>query len=75
MSEAFLKVVNMSLSASWLVLAVLILRVILKKSTQMDQCTAVGIGSCSAYLPNFHREPSKRDSGCPNKNAGHYCGF
>lgn len=32
MSEAFLKVVNMSLSASWLVLAVLILRVILKKA-------------------------------------------
>ena len=32
MSEAFLKVVNMSISASWLVLAVLMLRIILKKA-------------------------------------------
>lgn len=32
MSEFFLKVVNMSISASWLVLAVLILRLVLKKA-------------------------------------------
>ena len=32
MSELFLKVVNMSISASWLVLAVVLLRLVLKKS-------------------------------------------
>ena len=32
MSEVFLKVVNMSISAGWLVLAVLALRLILKKA-------------------------------------------
>ena len=32
MSEFFLNVVNMSISASWLVLAVLILRLLLKKA-------------------------------------------
>ena len=31
MSELFLKIVNMSISASWLVLAVLRLRIMLKK--------------------------------------------
>ena len=32
MSEIFLTIVNMSISASWLVLAVLVLRLILKKA-------------------------------------------
>jgi len=32
LSEVFLKVVNMSISASWLVLAVLLLRLVLKKA-------------------------------------------
>ena len=32
MSEVFLKVVNMSISAGWLVLAVLALRLVLKKA-------------------------------------------
>ena len=32
MSELFLKIINMSISASWLVLAVLILRFVLKKA-------------------------------------------
>ncbi len=32
LSEVFLKIVNMSISASWLVLAVLLLRLVLKKA-------------------------------------------
>ena len=32
MSELFLKIINMSISASWLILAVLILRLVLKKA-------------------------------------------
>ena len=32
MNELFLKIINMSISASWLVLAVLILRLVLKKA-------------------------------------------
>ena len=31
MNELFLKIINMSISASWLVLAVLVLRFVLKK--------------------------------------------
>ena len=31
MNELFLKIINMSISASWLILAVLILRLVLKK--------------------------------------------
>ena len=32
MNELFLKIINMSISASWLILAVLILRLVLKKA-------------------------------------------
>ena len=32
MNELFLKIINMSISASWLVLAVLLLRFVLKKA-------------------------------------------
>ena len=42
MSELFLKIVNMSISASWVVIAVL-----LEKSSQMGKCSALGHCRCT----------------------------
>ena len=50
MNGFFSTLLSMSLSASWLILAVLLLRQILKKSAQMDPCSAVGHGGGSAPL-------------------------
>lgn len=51
MNELFLKIINMSISASWLILAVLILRLVLKKSSQVGQCSALGYRGCQIDLP------------------------
>ena len=51
MNELFLKIINMSISASWLVLAVLILQIRSEESSQMDQCSAVGHCSHQIDLP------------------------
>ena len=51
MSEAFLKVVNMSISASWLVLAVLALRLILKKAPKWVNVLLWGIVAVRLTCP------------------------
>ena len=51
MSEAFLKVVNMSISAGWLVLAVLALRVILKKAPKWVNVLLWGIVAVRLICP------------------------
>ena len=51
MSEAFLKVVNMSISASWLVLAVLALRLILKKAPKWVNVLLWGIVAIRLICP------------------------
>lgn len=54
MSEVFLKIVNMSISAVWLVLAVLVLRLILKRSPKWVY------GACNRMLgteTHFHGQP------------------
>ena len=51
MSEAFLKIVNMSISASWLVLAVLILRLILKKAPKWINVLLWGIVALRLICP------------------------
>ena len=43
MNELFLKIINMSISASWLVLAVLILRFVLKKAPKWVNVLLWGI--------------------------------
>ena len=53
MNELFLKIINMSISASWLVLAVLLLRFVLKKAPQVGQCPALGHRSSAAGFPHF----------------------
>ena len=51
MSEAFLKIVNMSISAGWLVLAVLALRLILKKSPKWVNVLLWGIVALKLICP------------------------
>ena len=51
MSEAFLKVVNMSISAGWLVLAVLALRLILKKAPNWVNVLLWGIVAIRLICP------------------------
>ena len=51
MNELFLKIINMSISASWLVLVVLILRLRSEESSQMGQCSALGHRSHQIDLP------------------------
>ena len=43
MNELFLKIINMSISASWLVLAVLMLRFVLKKAPKWVNVLLWGI--------------------------------
>lgn len=51
MSELFLKVVNMSISASWLVLAVLVLRLALKKAPKWVNVLLWGIVALRLIFP------------------------
>ena len=51
MSELFLKVVNMSISASWLVLAVLILRLVLKRASKWVNVLLWGIVALRLLFP------------------------
>ena len=51
MSEAFLKLVNMSISAGWLVLAVLVLRIILKKAPKWVNVLLWGIVALRLICP------------------------
>ena len=51
MNELFLKIVNMSISASWLVLAVLILRLVLKKAPKWVNVVLWGIVAIRLICP------------------------
>ena len=51
MSEIFLKIVNMSISASWLVPAVLVLRLVLKKAPKWMNVLLWGIVAVRLMLP------------------------
>ena len=51
MNELFLKIINMSISASWLVLAVLILRFVLKKAPKWVNVLLWGIVAVRLICP------------------------
>lgn len=51
MSEVFLKIVNMSISASWIVLAVLLLRILLKKAPKWITVALWGIVGIRLICP------------------------
>ena len=50
MSTVFIKLLNMSITASWMILAVILARLLLKKSSEMDHLSIVGAGGCPAYM-------------------------
>ncbi len=51
MTEIFIKLINLSISASWLVLAVLILRLFLKKTPKWITCVLWGIVALRLVMP------------------------
>lgn len=51
MNELFLKIINMSISASWLILAVLILRLVLKKAPKWVNVLLWGIVAVRLICP------------------------
>lgn len=51
MSELFLKVFNMSITASWVVLAVLVLRLVFKKAPKWTRCLLWGIVALRLIFP------------------------
>lgn len=51
MNELFLKIINMSISASWLILAVLILRLVLKKAPKWVNVQLWGIVAVRLIWP------------------------
>ena len=51
MTELFLKIINMSISASWIVLAVLILRLLLKKAPKWVSVLLWGIVAVRLICP------------------------
>jgi len=51
MNELFLKIINMSVSASWLVLAVLLLRLVLKKAPKWINVLLWGIIAVRLICP------------------------
>lgn len=57
MTELFLKLLNMSLAASWLVLAVLLLRLLLKKTPKWITCLLWGLVALRLVIP-FYMESS-----------------
>ena len=51
LSEIFLKIVNMSISAGWIVLAVILLRLIFKKAPKWLNCVLWGIVALRLLMP------------------------
>ncbi len=51
MSDIFLKIINMSISASWIVLAVLLFRFVLKKAPKWVSCALWGIVAIRLICP------------------------
>ncbi len=51
MADIFLKIVNMSISACWIVLAILLLRIILKKAPKWINCVLWGIAGLRLVMP------------------------
>ena len=51
MADIFLKVVNMSISACWIVLAIVLLRIILKKAPKWINCLLWGIAGLRLVMP------------------------
>ena len=75
MSEFFLKIVNMSISASWLVLAVLLLRLVLKKAPKWVNVLLWGFVALRLLMPfsiesNFSLIPDQLTNGEIISNVG-----
>ncbi len=61
MKEVFLRTVNMSISAGWMILAVLILRFLLKKAPKWTRVLLWGIVAIRLLCPFSIDETPKHD--------------
>ncbi|MBP5471747.1 MAG: transcriptional regulator, partial [Lachnospiraceae bacterium] len=51
MSDVFIKILNMSLSASWLILAVIVLRFLLRKAPKWSMCLLWALAAIKLVIP------------------------
>ena len=72
MADIFLKFLNMSISASWLALVVVILRLLLKKGPKVAESCSVGNRRYPAHFALFHRKHPEPDPQCGNNQPGDY---
>ena len=56
MSSLFLKIVNMSIAASWLILAVVLLRVVLREAPKWINVLLWGAVAIRLLCPDYHRK-------------------
>lgn len=70
MNDLFLKIINMSISASWLVLAVLLLRFVLKKAPKWVNVLLWGIVAVRLAFPfSIESALKRRDSSDGYRNG------
>lgn len=67
MDDVFLKLVNLSISASWLILAVLVLRVVLKKAPKWVMPLLWGVVALRLVCP-FPSRARSRSSRVPRRS-------
>ena len=51
MADIFLRIVNMSISTCWIILAIVLLRIILKKAPKWINCVLWGIAGLRLFMP------------------------
>lgn len=66
MAQVFLKLVNMSIAASWLIAAVVVLRLLLKKAPKWVMCVLWGMVALRLLVPGL---PTSRLSVVPSENT------
>lgn len=70
MTKLFLTLLNIGIKAGWLILAVLLLRVILRKAPRWTVCLLWGVVALRLVFPVFHRERVQSDSKCTDSTDG-----
>ena len=75
MSDLFLNIVNMSISASWLVLTVLLLQFVLKKAPKWVNVLLWGIVAVRLAFPFSIESALSPDPQCRNNKSGYHDGY
>ena len=73
MEELFLTLVNLSLTASWLVLAVLVLRLLLQKAPRWSFCLLWGLVALRLMFPFSLESPFSLVPRSEERRVGNEC--